>query len=383
MKILMVAIPNHHFFQWVNQLKDAGHEVIWFDITDGGPKADKIDWVKQIKGWKLRWDFPMRSRVKTKWPELYKWLLKYNTKSTSKVFEQLLKQEKPDIVHCFEMQLAGFPILQTMQTNTIPFIYSSWGSDLFYFEQKGFSKLEVETFLQRVNYLITDCKRDYGIALSHQFKGVFLGVFPGNGGLTLDPIAIKPTRERRVILIKGYDDGLGKASIVLSALETISKETLAAFEIIIYSADTSIQSVVRNSKKLSALNIKIQSRYQFMKNKQLLEIMGSTAIHIANSLSDGMPNALLEAMGMGAFPIQSNPGRVTEEVITNSVNGFLIDNPLDENRIAVLIKEAIFNETLRESAQGYNVTFIKENYNRIALKPKIVTLYNTILLKRN
>jgi hypothetical protein len=28
-----------------------------------------------------------------------------------------------------------------------------------------------------------------------------------------------------------------------------------------------------------------------------------------------MPNALLEAMGMGAFPIQSNPGKVSEEVI--------------------------------------------------------------------
>ena len=49
MKILMVAIPNHHFFQWVNQLEQAGHEVYWFDITDGAGFSNKIKWVKQVR----------------------------------------------------------------------------------------------------------------------------------------------------------------------------------------------------------------------------------------------------------------------------------------------------------------------------------------------
>ncbi|GAL81819.1 hypothetical protein JCM19274_378 [Algibacter lectus] len=62
----MVAIPNHHFFQWVNQLENAGHDVYWFDVTDGGPKSSKIEWVTQIKGWKLKWDFPLRSTIKKK-----------------------------------------------------------------------------------------------------------------------------------------------------------------------------------------------------------------------------------------------------------------------------------------------------------------------------
>ncbi|WP_052416358.1 hypothetical protein [Algibacter lectus] len=66
MKLLMVAIPNHHFFQWVNQLENAGHDVYWFDVTDGGPKSSKIEWVTQIKGWKLKWDFPLRSTIKKK-----------------------------------------------------------------------------------------------------------------------------------------------------------------------------------------------------------------------------------------------------------------------------------------------------------------------------
>ena len=68
MKILMVAIPNHHFFQWVNQLKESGYEVYWFDVTDGGNKVERIDWLHQIKGWKLKYDFPLRYSLKNKSP---------------------------------------------------------------------------------------------------------------------------------------------------------------------------------------------------------------------------------------------------------------------------------------------------------------------------
>jgi hypothetical protein len=41
-----------------------------------------------------------------------------------------------------------------------------------------------------------------------------------------------------------------------------------------------------------------------------------------------MPNALLEAMGMA--PIQSNPGKVSEEVIKEGVNGLLINDPFNK-----------------------------------------------------
>ena len=71
MKILMVSIPNHHFFQWVNQLKDSGYEVYWFDASDGGSLVERINWVTQIKGWKLKWDFPLRLTIKQYFPKIY------------------------------------------------------------------------------------------------------------------------------------------------------------------------------------------------------------------------------------------------------------------------------------------------------------------------
>lgn len=375
----MVAIPNHHFFQWVNQLKDSGYEVYWFDVTDGGPKSPKIKWVRQIKGWKLKWDFPLRTFVKKRMPKLYAFISNYNQNNTSIVFEKKIKDIKPDVVHCFEMQLSGLPILSVMENNSIPLIYSSWGSDVFYFKELGVSNENLQKFYNRVNYLITDCKRDYNIAVKNGYKNKYLGVFPGNGGISVESNKIKPISDRSIVLIKGYDDGVGKASIVLDALETIDDEVFKEKSIVVYSADTSVETQVKSSNKLSRLNIKIYSRYKFVPNTSLLQIMGKSYIHIGNSVSDGMPNALLEAMAMGAFPIQSNPGNVTTEVITNNKNGFIINNPLDKYEIAQHIKNALLDINLLTYAKDFNVEYMEKEYNRATLQPKIEAIYKKVL----
>lgn len=375
----MVAIPNHHFFQWVNQLKDSGYEVFWFDVTDGGPKSTKINWVTQIKGWKLKWDFPLRTTLKKNAPKLYHFISRLNENSTSNVFADIVKHIKPDVVHCFEMKLSGLPILPVLEKMDAPLIYSSWGSDVFYFKEMYVTTQELQRFYKSVNYLITDCKRDYTLAVKYGFKNGFLGVFPGNGGITVAVNKIKDISERNIILIKGYDDGVGKASIVLRALETIEPKLLYNKLIVVYSADKTLESIIESSKKLSKMDIKIYSRYTFIPNDNLLELMGESCVHIANSISDGMPNALLEAMGMGAFPIQSNPGNVTAEVITHNKNGLIIQNPLDKYEIAKHIKNALHNKTLLTNAKNYNTQFIQKTYNRAILQPEIEAIYKKVL----
>lgn len=374
----MVAIPNHHFFQWVNQLKDEGHEIIWFDITDGGKEVGKLKWLKQIKGWKLRWDYPFRHKIKKWFPKFYSWIQNFNEHQVSKVFSKVLTNLEPDLVHCFEMQLAGFPILKVMEQNNLPFVYSSWGSDLFYYEKMGVSKEHVQRFLKRVDYLITDCKRDFSIAMEDGFKGAFLGIYPGNGGIQVLATKIKKTAERNTILVKGYDDGVGKAIMVLKALELLSEDIIKDFKIVLYSADIIVKDYIEASLFFKKQNVAIYLRSNFLPNESLLELMGESCIHIANSISDGMPNALIEAMGMGAFPIQSNPGGVTVEIIENGKNGFLISEPFDVEKIAEIIEQSIINRSLREKAQAYNVKIIKDNYNRDNLKVKILDLYKTI-----
>jgi glycosyltransferase involved in cell wall biosynthesis len=376
----MVAIPNHHFFQWVNQLKDSGYEVYWFDVTDGGNKVHRIDWVHQIKGWKLKWDFPFRHTIKNKFPHIYAVIQKYNERKIVSVFTKSIYKIQPDIVHCFEMKLAGLPILEVMQNHTnIKFIYSSWGSDVYFYKELGVQAAQFKRFLARVNYMITDCKRDYSIAKQNGFKNNYLGVFPGNGGISINQTLIQSIDSRNILLIKGYDDGVGKASKVIEAIELLPLFLLRNLEIIIYGANQIIIEKVEKSIFFEGLKVKTYARNQFMSNVDLLQLMGKSVLHIGNSISDGMPNSLLEAMGMGVFPIQSNPGKVSEEVIIHGMNGFLIKKPLDSMEIANWIEKALINKEMRANAQKYNIDFVNKHYNRECLKTKIVQLYNGIL----
>jgi glycosyltransferase involved in cell wall biosynthesis len=380
MKILMVAIPNHHFFQWVNQLKESGYEVYWFDVTDGGNKVDRIDWVHQIKGWKLKYDFPFRHFFKNKFPRIYKGIQKHNERKIAAVFEKVLKEIQPDMVHCFEMRLAGFPILEIMEMSpNLKFIYSSWGSDIYFYKELGVQEEQFSRFLARVDDLITDCKRDYEIAKQNGYTNTFLGAYIGNGGLSIEEKYIQAINERNIFIIKGYEDGVGKALKVIEAIELLPLQLFTNLQIIIYSADVSVKEKVENSSFFKLLKVKIYVRGQFIANADLLKLMGESKIHIANSISDGLPTSSLEAMGMGAFPIQSNPGKVSEEVIKHGVNGFLIENPLNSAEIANWIQKALENQELRENAHEYNVDFVNKNYNRENLKQDIVKLYKSIL----
>lgn len=378
MKILLVAIPNHHFFQWANQLKESGYEVYWFDITDGAGFVEKINWVQQFNGWKLKWNYPFRYRIKKYFPNLYSLLEKVTVNKTEAVFETIIKEVQPDIVHCFEMKLAGLPILSVMQQNSIPFIYSSWGSDMYDYRNLGVSTEQLKLFLQKVDYLITDCKRDFQIAKQLGFKNRFLGVFPGNGGIEIESEYLQSINNRKTICIKGYDDGVGKAILVLKAIESIKFDSTIDF--LIFSADEIVKDYVKKSAYFKQKKVEIIGRKTFLENKLLLQKLGSCLLYIGNSISDGMPNSLLEAMGMGCFPIQSNPGKVTEEVIAHGMNGFLIENPYDVEAIACLIKTALENQEIRIKAQEYNVDFVHQHYNREKLKKEILDLYQKVKL---
>jgi glycosyltransferase involved in cell wall biosynthesis len=381
MKILFVAIPNHHFFQWANQLKDSGHEVFWFDITDGAGFVERINWITQFNGWKIKWNYPFRYKIKKNSPRIYSILEKCTTNKVEDVFKKLVSEIKPDLIHCFEIQLAGLPILSVMQKNAIPFIYSSWGSDIFFYENYNVTKNSVLQFLKRVDFVITDCIRDKNIIQKLGIKLTPIAVFPGNGGISVDNSFIHEITTRNTIVFKGYQMDVGEAIGILKAIESLDVYKINKYDFVVYSADEEIVDYIKKSQFLKQLNFIIYKRKKIIPNSELLKIFGKSLIHIGNNVSDGMPNSLLEAMAMGAFPIQSNPGNVTEEVIKHGQNGFLIENPHDSVEIANHLKNALKDLKLIEKAMKSNINLIKENYNREILKDKIVSLYSSILNK--
>lgn len=368
MKILMVSIPSLHFFRWANQLQDAGHEVYWFDITGMSQPVSRISWIHQKVFWKLKWNYPGRVFVKNRFPKLYEYIQQFNEKDTSKNFESYLNEIQPDVVHSFALYLSCSPIIEVMEKYPQQkWIYSSWGSDLFYFQDEPAYLKDIKRVLPRINYLFTDCKRDYEIAKQYGFSGEFLGVFPGGGGFELNEMETYKLSisQRKTILIKGFQGRSGRAITVLKALATL-KEQLLNFEIVVFGSDPQTFEYVTNSDLKKWKNFQILGK---IPHEEVLRLMGKSLIYIGNSISDGMPNTMLEAIFMGAFPIQSNPGGATAELIQNGVNGLLIEDCEDEKEIKKLILQAIKTDEFKAKNEdliaSLDFQFVKEKVKEI------------------
>lgn len=371
-------MPSVHFFRWVDNLPIGFLDMYWLNIT--GSKYDVYHdkfkktylYTAKRKVAHIKGEYVLSK----KFPFFYQ-KLRPLFEVTENVFLQTIIEElKPDIIHSFEMQSCSYPILKTMNKySDIKWIYSSWGSDLHYYRQFSSHRKMIAKVLQRVNYLITDCKRDYGLANALNFNGIYLGAFPGGGGYDINEF-IKyslPFKKRTVILVKGYQHNFGRALKVVKAMELISSQ-LKLYKVVVFGAHISVIDYIEEKK----IGFETFHRHQ-LKHEEVIKLMGESLIYIGNSTSDGIPNTLLEAVSMGAFPIQSNPGKASEEIIENEKNGLLINNPEDITEIKNIILASLKSSNRLKKAFDYNLELAKRNLNKEIIKQKIHDAYASVL----
>ena len=377
----MVSINSIHFERWTNQLQESGHEVHWFNVRDGG-FSKKLSWVNQIVGWKFKFiNNKARVFIKKRWPWLYNKLSFLIENSTEKAFEKALLEIQPDVVHSFVLYISCVPILPVMQKYpNIKWMYSSWGSDLFYFQNQPKYLNDIKQVLPRVNYMFADCKRDIDLAKAYGFDGQVLGVYPGGGGYPIDDYKahISPLNQRKLILVKGYQGRSGRAITVLKALESLSVK-LNTHPVIVFGADNEVEDFIMKRNLNSKLDLTVYPKSDFLPQMELIKLMGQALIYIGNSNSDGMPNTLLESIIMGAFPIQSNPGGATAEIIEHGKNGFLIEDCNNSSEIETLIDNALNNMELIQSACKYNQKTIMPSLDRTTISKEVIAKYNSII----
>jgi glycosyltransferase involved in cell wall biosynthesis len=256
----------------------------------------------------------------------------------------------------------------------IKWIYSCWGSDLYYYQNiKTHNKL-IRKVLSRVNYLHTDCIRDYQIALKLGFKGLHTGVIPGGTGYDLQTYSNYkiPIEDRKIILIKGYQHIFGRALTVIKALQELNSN-LKNYEIVVFGAHQSVINYIKENN----LSIKVFHRHE-LSHLELMQLMGKSLIYIGNSISDGMSNTLLEAIIMGSFPIQSNPGGSSSEIINHGENGLLIENTENINEIKQLIINAVSDKYKIEKAYEINTEIAQEKLEYVFNKQKVVQIYDSL-----
>ncbi|MEP6260737.1 MAG: glycosyltransferase family 4 protein [Gillisia sp.] len=377
MKILMVSIFAPHFFNWTEQLRDSGHEVYWLDVFDSNTTVERIDFVHQIIGWRYRFDYRGRYFIKQRFPKLNRLINKVNERSLPNFFEKILMEIKPDVVQSFVLQEGGYPILKIMKKHSkIPWIFSAWGNDLYYGQQLSKLINDIKNTLPEFDYMFSDCLRDHQVAKSHGFKGKYLGAFPGGGGYELNKYNkyIIPFELRNVILLKGYQSRLGRCNKILEALIE-HKLYFNEYNIVVFGGNKYVKRFIDESGLSSWKNLVL---LEHIPKNEVLELMGKSLVYIGNSISDGMPNTLLEAIIMGAFPIQSNPGGATAEIIENNKNGLLIENPEDVDEIRGLIFSAINDRDRLRRGIEYNNEHVRPKLERNIVKELVLEQYRIV-----
>jgi glycosyltransferase involved in cell wall biosynthesis len=376
MKILFISMPSVHVIRWIENLKDTSYELYWFDVLGRG-KLKTLDSVSQFTDWKKRKVTHIKGEyfLNKKHPNIYDKILPFLEVTANEALEKIILEIQPDIIHSFEMQGCSYPIFKTMKKySTIKWLYSCWGNDIFYYQRFPEHSKKIKQVLRRVDYLHTDCQRDYILAQQLGFSGKHMGVIPGGTGYKLEELEFYklPITERKIILVKGYEHDFGRGLSVVKALSSLQNQT-ENYEVVVFGAHHKVIDYIQSNR----LGYTIFDRHG-LSHQELMELMGKSLIYIGNSISDGMPNTLLEAIVMGVFPIQSNPGGVTAEIIQDGENGFLINNPESIVEIEKAVLNAVLSLKIIEKASTKNTTIAHErldyNINRI----KVNTIYKDI-----
>ncbi|HEU5459628.1 MAG TPA: glycosyltransferase family 4 protein [Pyrinomonadaceae bacterium] len=388
MRILFVTLGESiHAARWIKQLQGQGWDIHVFPHSayDGvHPELEDLTFhnlvqppdgniSKTVRQTGLSWPLPRGRRRTTAVLQSFDYF-----KQPARL-ARVIRELQPDLIHSLEMQrcsyltLAGRKLLNGGPLP--PWIYSSWGSDIFFFGRRPDHQPRIREVLSSCDYFIADCERDVQLAKDFGLRGEVLGVAPANGGFDLTRIrrlgSGLPTPSRKVIAVKGYHDETwgGRALNALEALR-LSATQLQGFEVVIFSATSEVKSRAEALANVAGLKITILPASP---NDEIIKLMGRARIAIGIGLTDGSPISLLEAMIMGAFPIQADTVS-TAEWIRDGENGFLVP-PEDPASIAAAIQRALIDNELVERAAKLNQGIADERLDQAVLRPRIIDMY--------
>jgi glycosyltransferase involved in cell wall biosynthesis len=387
MRILFVAMSNSiHTARWISQIQDQGWDVYLFPVQwcDPHPLFRHIT-VFGGKPWRASY---LDKSVKYKWwTGLYSFRdgiegrIKHQilTKNKEIALAKVIKAVKPDIIHSLEFQHAGYMLLQARRQFGDKFptwIATNWGSDIYLFGKFAEHQKPIREILETCDYYSCECQRDISIARTMGLNASILPVLPNAGGIDLEN-AIRfrqegPVSRRKHIIVKGYQGWAGRAFVALQALK-LCQEILKDYTITLYVSGEETEIAARLFSYETGIPVEI---IPYSSHEEILRQFGKARIYIGLSISDGISTSLLEAMVMGAFPIQSCTA-CADEWIEQGAGGFMVP-PEDPHEIAQAIRSALLDDALVDKAAEKNLEVARQRLDYSKIKTQAIGIYQNI-----
>lgn len=291
------------------------------------------------------------------------------------LLRSILKKTLPDFIHALEFQHAGYVTMRALADKNIttPFIATNYGSDIYWFQKFPKHTAKIQAILDRADLYSAECQRDYLLAKNFGFDGVDLPLGPNAGGveLTGDRSDFLAPSKRKTIAIKGYHGWVGRALVALDAVESLQHD-LRDYEIVVYSANLKVARRALQIGRKLGLKVSVHKKNS-LSHQEVLGIFAKARIYVGLSLSDGISTSLLEAMSMGAFPVQTSTS-CADEWIAPGRSGLLIRS-LDVDEVSTALKLAIGDDSLVDEAVEINQEAIKSKADSGTLKQSAKVFY--------
>lgn len=374
-----------HTARWISQIADLGWEIHLFPSLDDGvvnPALKNITVHHSVFGW--QWDKKASTCVRR--PSLFlratvflrrKLLELIISNDRAAQLANLIQRIKPDIIHSMETQAAGYLTLEAERRCKHEFpqwIHTVWGSDIFLFGRLTEHRGKIREVLSNCDYFTAEGDRDIKLARKFGFAGKVLLVAPATGGFDISACAPlrKEIANRRIIMLKGYQHFAGRALVGLRALERCS-ELLKEYTVVVFSGNKNIEIAAELFTDSTQIPTKVLPE---VSHQEILKLQGEARISISLSISDGVPNSMLESIVMGSFPIQSWTA-CYEEWIEDGINGILVP-PEDPDVVEQAIRQALSDDDLVNRAAKINYRLAAEKLDYSLLKSKTIELYTSV-----
>jgi len=303
----------------------------------------------------------------------------------STLLARVIDQEQFDVVHSMEFQHAGYltcDALDQVQGSAPIWIATNYGADIVLFGKDPAHQPRIRRILERCDYYSSECRRDLALAKQFGFRGSTFTILPNSGGIDISEMTRlrQPGRssDRRLVAVKGYQHFAGRALTALKALELCSTQ-LDGYVVKVYSP---FPEVVAEADRLNAGGrLNITCLPEQVSHEEILTLHGSARISLAVSIADGISTALLEAMAMGSFPIQTCTA-CADEWIVDGESGFIVP-PDDPDEIARKLMSALRDDSLVDQAALVNEKTIRCRGNASLIKGTVVEAYRSLPVSRS
>jgi glycosyltransferase involved in cell wall biosynthesis len=395
-KILFVGSSlSTHTHSWIDLLEDARMNVRLFSLDDGSPPSDwPVKTYLTHPGDKAsRSSVQRRSFFTLSAPRKSvvgmavraAKLFKFRRPSWGSALADVIRAWRPDVIHTLGLDCASYDYLKARQVfdlNIGKWVVQVRGGPDLYLNQHIPRHLEsIRAVIAQCDQLIADNQQNYDLLATMgvpAHRRSPLGVVPGSGGIDVPSLsrqwpALPSQRSRLIVWPKTYEAPSSKALPVFEAIRIAWPRIRPCRIHLLWVVQPEVRAWFAKLPQEIQESCTLHDRIPRAKT---LDLFLQARVMLAPSLTDGIPNSMLEAMACGAFPIVSPIDTLAP--LIKSPDHTIFARNLYPDELAQALDRAMNDDALVDAAAQRNLEFVSRQSNRAEIRPRVIQYYEDL-----